>query len=38
MGDKNPKQKQKSQKQDQANKKQEKVAHDAKQAPPPAKK
>jgi len=35
MGDKNPKQKQKTQKQDTAQKKREKDAHDRKQAPPP---
>jgi hypothetical protein len=37
MGDKNPKSKQKSQKQDAVNKQHKKDAHDAKQAPAPAK-
>lgn len=36
MGDKSPKSKDKAKKQDAAQKKQAKVAHDAKQAPPAA--
>ena len=35
MGDKNPKSKDKNKKQGETNKKNEKAAHDAKQAPPP---